>query len=164
NNYVPHPDADLQHPPEYVTNIYNTLLKGYDIVIASRYIKGGSTGKRGPGRGIISRGASTLAKTFLKSSRYMTDPVSCFLGFKNNLNLEIDNKWKGYEIGIFLRASNTNAKIKEIPFKFAKREKGKSKVTSSLNFIRIYLIELLHAKKVERRHYALSLANNYRNK
>lgn len=156
-------DADLQHPPEYVANIYNALLKGYDIVIASRYIKGGSTGKREPERGIISRGASTLAKIFLKSSRYITDPVSCFLGFKNNLNLEIDNGWKGYEIGIFLRASNTKAKVKEIPYVFANREKGKSKVTSSFNFIRIYLIELLHAKKVERKSYALSRAKKNNN-
>ncbi len=153
-------DADFQHPPEYVTDIYDNLLKGYDIVIASRYIKGGSTGNRKPVRGIISRIASELAKFSLNTSRHITDPVSCYIGLRSDLSLDINNKWRGYEIGIFLRASNPYAKIKEIPYKFAERENGSSKVTSSINFIRIYLIELLLAKKLESKRRVVLTSNN----
>ena len=75
--------------------------------------------------------------------------MSGYFGFKNGLKLDIKKEWRGYEIGIFLRANNWDVKIKEIPYKFVEREKGNSKVTSSPDFIKIYLIELLRAKKVE---------------
>ena len=35
----------------------------------------------------------------------------------------------------------------------AERERGKSKVTSSVKFLRVYIIELLLAKRVEIRNY-----------
>ena len=146
-------DSDLQHPPKYLVNIYNGLLENYDIVIASRYVKDGSSGNRKPIRGIISRGASLMAQLLLKSSRQVKDPVSCYIGFRKGLKLDIDEAWRGYEIGIFLRASNNNVKMKEIPYRFAERENGKSKVTSSLKFFRVYIIELLLAKRVEIRNY-----------
>jgi len=35
-------DADLQHPPEKVRDMIDMALKGYNIVIGSRYIPNGS--------------------------------------------------------------------------------------------------------------------------
>ncbi len=151
--YIVIMDADLQHPPKYLSNIYDNLLKNYDMVIASRYVKNGSTGNRKPIRGLISRGASFLARALLRSSRNIKDPVSCYIGFKNGLKLDIEKGWKGYEIGIFLRASNDNVRVKEIPYIFAERERGKSKVTSNTDFLGIYVMELILAKKVEIRNY-----------
>ena len=90
-----------------------------------------------------------MAQFLLRSSRDIKDPLSGFLGFKNGLKLEIRDDWKGYEIGIFLRACNNNLKIKEIPYKFVERERGKSKVTSNPDFIKVYMVELLRAKQVE---------------
>jgi hypothetical protein len=51
---------DLYGAPSYFMNIYNVLLKNYDIVIASRYVKGGSSSIQKPLHGIISRGASLM--------------------------------------------------------------------------------------------------------
>jgi len=34
-------DADLQHPPENIKDFIEKIEEGYDIVIGSRYIKGG---------------------------------------------------------------------------------------------------------------------------
>ena len=127
-------DADFQHPPSYLMNIYNALLKNYDMAIASRYCKSGSPSNRKVVRGIISRTATVLAQLLLRSSRNIKDPLSGYFGFKNDLKLGIKNGWRGYEAGIFLRASNNNLKIKEIPYKFIERERGKSKVTSSPDF------------------------------
>ncbi len=142
-------DADLQHPPEYINAIYDTLLKKYDMVIMSRYLKRGGTGNRKLIRGIISRGASFLARMLLSTSRNITDPVSCYIGFRNGMNLHINERWRGYEIGIFLRASNPHAKIKEMPYVFKERHAGKSKVTSDVHFMQIYVKELFLAKEVE---------------
>ena len=147
--YIITMDADLQHPPSYLMNIYDALLKNYDIVIASRYCKNGSPGNRKVVRGIISRTATFIAQLLLRSSRDIKDPLSGYFGFKNGLKLEIRDDWRGYEIGIFLRASNNNLKIKEIPYKFAERERGQSKVTSNPDFVKIYMVELLRARKVE---------------
>ena len=147
--YIINMDADLQHPPSYLLDIYNDLLKNYDIVIASRYCKNGSPGNRKVVRGIISRTATFMAQFLLRSSRNIKDPLSGYFGFKNGLKLKVRNDWRGYEIGMFLRASNTNLKIREIPYKFAEREKGKSKVTSNPDFVKVYMVELLRARKVE---------------
>ena len=160
--YIITMDADLQHPPSYIMNLYNTLLKNYDIVIASRYCKNGSPGNRKIVRGIISRTATFMAQFLLRTSRNIKDPLSGYFGFKNGLKLEIRDDWRGYEIGIFLRASNNNLKIKEIPFKFAERERGKSKVTSNPDFVKIYMVELLRARKVEIIRYRQFAGNNSR--
>ncbi|MEM2741513.1 MAG: glycosyltransferase, partial [Nitrososphaeria archaeon] len=34
-------DADLQHPPQILKEMFSKILEGYDVVVASRYIKGG---------------------------------------------------------------------------------------------------------------------------
>jgi dolichol-phosphate mannosyltransferase len=144
-------DADLQHPPDKLNDIYEKLKEGYDIVVASRYTYGGSPGNRKPLRGLISRVAAALAKTYIKNARNTTDPLSGFFGFKKELRLNIEEQWRGYKTLLFLIASNPNAKIGEIPYTFVEREKGESKIVSGLDFMRIYLTELLLIKRVELR-------------
>lgn len=108
--------SDLQHPPKYLLNIYNSLLNNNDIVIASLYVKGGkSSGNRKSLRGIISHGASL-----------MTQLLSCYIGFIKGLKLDIEEGCRGYEMCIFLRANNNNVNLKEIPYRFAERENVKS--------------------------------------
>ncbi|MEM1561921.1 MAG: glycosyltransferase [Candidatus Bathyarchaeia archaeon] len=34
-------DADLQHPPELLPKMYMKMMEGYDLAVASRYVKGG---------------------------------------------------------------------------------------------------------------------------
>jgi glycosyltransferase involved in cell wall biosynthesis len=147
--YIVIMDADLQHPPEYLDTIYQELSAGNNIVSGSRYLKKGGTGNRYAIRGVISRIASLLAHMILKTSRSVTDPLSCYIGFNRSLKVDIDENWRGYEIGIFIRASNPTANIKEIPYRFSERENGKSKVTSNLKFVSTYLKELILAKKIE---------------
>ena len=142
-------DADLQHPPKYLPEIYRGLAAGNDIVLASRYLLKNGTGNRLASRGVISRVAAFLASLLMRTSRTVTDPLSCYIGFKSSLKIDINEKWKGYEIGIFIRASNPYACIKEIPYVFAERGKGKSKVTSNISFITGYLKELILAKRTE---------------
>ncbi len=147
--YIVIMDADFQHPPKYIARIYHELTADNDIVLASRYLQRGGTGNRLVIRGVISRVAALLAFLVLKTSRTVTDPLSCYIGFKRKLRLDIDEKWRGYEIGIFIRASNPNASIKELPYVFTERENGKSKVTSNFSFVIRYLKELILAKKTE---------------
>jgi dolichol-phosphate mannosyltransferase len=142
-------DADLQHPPEKINEIYNNLEKGYDIVIASRYKNNEAKTRRDPVRGVISRVAEAFARLILKNARNTSDPLSGYFGFKNGLNLSINKKWRGYKILLFILSANPNSKIYEVPYIFQERGKGESKVAKGINYIRIYLTELLLAKRIE---------------
>ena len=142
-------DADLQHPVEKLNEIYEYLKEGYDIVVGSRYVDGGSTGRREPIRGFISRLAKFFARFFLAYAKKTTDPLSGYFGFKRGSKLEIDERWRGYELLLFLLSSNPDAKVKDVPYKFMDRANGTSKIIGNAQFIRIYLTELILAKRVE---------------
>ncbi len=72
-------DADLSHPPEFISELLKPILDGNaDLVIGSRYTKGGEIDGWPFKRRLISRGAILLAKP-LTSIR---DPVSGFFLLK----------------------------------------------------------------------------------
>jgi len=142
-------DADLQHPPEIINEIYENLKKGYDIVVASRYLNDQAKTKRSPIRGVISRVAEELAKVILKNTKKTTDPLSGYFGFRKGLNLPINEKWRGYKILLYILSANPDAKVKDVPYIFLEREKGESKVAKGIDFIRIYLTELILCKRIE---------------
>jgi len=142
-------DADLQHPPEIINEIYENLKKGYDIVVASRYYNDQAKTKRDPVRGVISRVAEELARITLKNTKKTTDPLSGYFGFKKGLNLPINEKWRGYKTLLYILSANPEAKVKDIPYIFLEREKGESKIAKGIDFIRIYLTELILAKRIE---------------
>ena len=144
-------DADLQHPVERINDIFRKLKEGYDIVVASRYSPGGSTGNRKPIRGIISRIAGMSAKYFIKNSSETTDPLSGFFGFRKGMKLLIDERWRGYKTLLFLIASNPGAKIADVPYVFHERSAGKSKIVDGTDFLLTYLTELVLVKRVETR-------------
>ncbi|MER3601926.1 MAG: dolichol-phosphate mannosyltransferase [Nitrososphaerota archaeon] len=52
-------DADLQHPPQLVPSLLRTLLGGFDVVVASRYVEGGRWASGGP-RELLSRAGNLL--------------------------------------------------------------------------------------------------------
>ncbi|MEM3449892.1 MAG: glycosyltransferase [Nitrososphaerota archaeon] len=142
-------DADMQHPPEKIKDIFNKLLDGYDIVVASRYADGGSTGNRKAIRGLISRVAEFLARILIRNANLTTDPLSGFFGFRRGLNLNIDEKWRGHKTLLFLLASNPGVVVSEIPYRFNERSVGESKIVNGLDFIISYMRELILVKKVE---------------
>ena len=68
---------------------------------------------------------------------------SCNIGLLKELKLDIQEGWKGYDVGIFLKDRNNNVKVNEILYRFIERENGKLKVTSTLKFLRVYITEWL---------------------
>src|ERR687893_461865 len=64
-------DADLQHPPEKVRELLEKAKStGADVVVASRYARGGSyAGLLGPVRKAISVGSKYLARIVFKEAR-----------------------------------------------------------------------------------------------
>jgi dolichol-phosphate mannosyltransferase len=73
-------DADLQHPPEKVRELLEKAQSTEaDVVVASRYARGGSyAGLPGPVRKAISVGSKYLARIVFKEARKTSDPMTGF--------------------------------------------------------------------------------------
>jgi dolichol-phosphate mannosyltransferase len=121
-------DADLQHPPSKIKEMIH-WLKEYDLVIASRFVKG-SRVNFPLYRKLFSLFAISLMHLFIEKTRGIKDPSSGFFCLKRKkINRKIFKiKQRGFKILLDLLVNCNFEKIKEIPFEFGKRERGKSKL------------------------------------
>ena len=150
-NYVVVMDSDLQHPAEKIKDIVSKLEDGYDMVVCSRYVDGGSVGNRNPIRGVISRGAIVLTHLFIAQSRSLKDPVSGFYGFKKGLKTTSSGYCHGYKSMLYTLVMNEGIKVTEIPFEFRKRMKSDSKIVGNWRFFINYFMEMLYVLKLSYR-------------
>jgi len=130
--YIVLMDADLQHPPEKIKEILENLERGYDIVVASRFLKDSKTYGLPFYRKLISISLSKIIRATIPKIK-VRDPLSGFFGAKREVIEKTYEKIKfkrGWKILIEILANSENIKIKEIPFSFEKRKYGKSKVNS----------------------------------
>ena len=143
-------DADLQHPPDRIPAMVRELAGGAGVVVASRYAPEGAPGPRTVMRTVISRGAEWIAKFALTEARRVTDPVSGFFGFRRELMCSLNPLYRGYKLLVFVLVMNQGRPVAEVGFRFEPRKRGTSKVTQTLRFFRIFLVEVVLAKRLER--------------
>jgi dolichol-phosphate mannosyltransferase len=143
-------DADLQHPPERIPPMVQELEKGAGVVVASRYAPGGSPGTRTVFRAMISRAAEGIARAFLREAREVSDPVSGYFGFRREIFLPLDPRYRGYKLLLFILVMNRGRRFSEVGFRFEPRTRGASKVTQTFAFVRVFLIETLLARRLGR--------------
>jgi len=146
--YVVVMDADLQHPPEILPTLVEKLEEGAGLCVASRYVSGGSTGSRAAIRGIYSRGAHEIARAFLPPTRRVTDPVSGYFAFRRDLWVPINSSYRGYKILLFVLVMTEHAPVAEVGYLFEDRTEGATKVAQGWAFIRMFLIEVLLARRL----------------
>lgn len=128
-------DADFQHDPKDIKRMVSEFDKGYDYVIGSKYILGGSVPKQWEFyRKFLSWGGNIFARLALLIFS-VKDVTSGFklTRVKNFLDrIDLDNllsKSYAYKIHIMYEmVKEKGAKAKEIPIKFHFREKGSSKI------------------------------------
>ncbi|WP_407837527.1 glycosyltransferase [Streptomyces sp. DSM 116496] len=126
-------DADLQHPPHLVPELVGEGARtGADLVVASRYIAGGSrAGLAGNYRIAVSRGATWLTKgLFPRALRGISDPMSGFFAMRRSAVTEEALKPLGYKILLELAVRCRPARVAEVPFVFQDRFSGESKSTA----------------------------------
>ncbi|MFD4241070.1 glycosyltransferase [Streptomyces sp. NPDC058525] len=126
-------DADLQHPPHLVPELVGEGERtGADLVVASRYISGGSrAGLAGGYRIAVSRGATWLTKgLFPRALRGISDPMSGFFAMRRSAVTAEALKPLGYKILLELAVRCRPAKVAEVPFVFQDRYSGESKSTA----------------------------------
>ncbi|MFF4317399.1 glycosyltransferase [Streptomyces sp. NPDC001568] len=126
-------DADLQHPPHLVPELVGEGERtGADLVVASRYLPGGSrAGLAGGYRVAVSRGATWLAKgLFPRALHGISDPMSGFFAMRRSAVTADALRPLGYKILLELAVRCRPARTAEVPFVFQDRYAGESKSTA----------------------------------
>lgn len=123
-------DADLQHPPKLVPELLDCGLRaGADLVVATRYADGGSSGGLSNSyRHLVSRMSTGLTKLmFPRLLRTVTDPMSGFFAIRRTA-LKLDQmRPQSFKIMLELIVRGDLKKIVEVPFEFGERFGGESK-------------------------------------
>ncbi len=133
-------DADFQHPPETIPLLLKEIEAGYDYVLGSRKIPGGSVPKHwGFKRKLFTFLGGFVARFILffpfKAFWQITDPTtglkaSRVKGFVDRLDMDHLYSYKfAYKLEFLYKMVQLGAKIKEIPLKFQLRRAGKSKIS-----------------------------------
>ncbi|GHK00697.1 glycosyltransferase [Streptomyces sp. NPDC003753] len=130
-------DGDLQHPPSLVPELIGTGERtNAGLVVASRYLKGGSrAGLAGGYRIAVSRGATWLTKTlFPRRLRGISDPMSGFFAIRRSAVTAEILQPLGYKILLELTVRSRPREVTEVPFVFQERFAGRSKSTAQEGF------------------------------
>ena len=147
-------DGDCQHPPSLVPELVATGERANaGLVVASRYIKGGSrAGLAGSYRVAVSRGATWLTKSlFPRKLRGISDPMSGFFAIRRGDITAEALKPLGYKILLELAVRSRPRQVTEVLFVFQDRFAGESKSSAQegFRFLR-HLIGLRTASPIAR--------------
>jgi len=130
-------DADFSHPPAMVPRMLAMLkATGTDLVVASRYIPGGSTPDWPFKRRLLSRIGCWLARPLVP----LRDAASGFFVIRRALADRVTIKAGGFKICLELVVRGGVRKMVELPYRFDDRELGESKM--SLREAARYLVQL----------------------
>ncbi len=121
-------DADFSHPPELIPRFYEAIESGSDVVIGSRYMKGGNIEQWPLKRRIISLGATAFGRILFPE---ITDPVSGFFAVRRSVVEDAPLKPRGYKILMEVLGKGRWNSFTEIPFVFRDRAEGESKLAAS---------------------------------
>ena len=127
-------DCDFSHQPKHLPE-FIAAAKDADLVLGSRYIKGGGTVGWGLSRKIISGGGNWYARTILGLPyRDLTGGFKCFRR-KVLEGLDIHNLFSfgySFQIELTYRAHKQGFRIAETPIIFPDRERGQSKMSGKI--------------------------------
>ena len=127
-------DCDFSHDPADVPRLI-AAARDADLVLGSRYVRGGSIPNWGFVRRAISLGGNVYAQIFLQSRlRDLTGGFKCFRReVLERIGLErISTKGYAFQIETTYRAIQAGFSVVEIPITFVDRAVGGSKMTNRI--------------------------------
>jgi dolichol-phosphate mannosyltransferase len=130
-------DADFSHPPSLVPALFEAM-RGHDadLVVASRYVPGGSTPNWPYRRRLLSRVACLLARPLSP----IRDAASGYFLIRASIARRVTIKAGGFKICLELVVRAWPTRLVEVPYRFDDREAGESKM--SLREAAGYLVQL----------------------
>jgi dolichol-phosphate mannosyltransferase len=127
-------DADLSHSPRYIPSMVGKVNEGYDLVIGSRYVRGGGVSGCTLPRILLSWGANAFARILLGLRAH--DTTAGFRCYRREVLAGMDLeeiKASGYSflIEMLYRVQRLGWQVGEVPITFENRRLGTSKVSRS---------------------------------
>lgn len=151
-------DADFQHDENLIPEFLEKVDQGADLVVGSRYMKGGSIPKFwGITRKFMSIGGNFYIRT-LMLDRNIHDWTTGFRAVKPWVYEKVKDKITelktySFQISFLYFAKKAGAKIAEVPLNFRERYKGKSKMPGVEGMIKTFwfitkmrLIDFFHSR------------------
>lgn len=129
-------DADFSHPVRYLPALIAPLLDdSADLVLGSRYVKGGHIPRWNLIRRIVSRGGSVFAAVVLLMPYH--DLTGGFKAWKGSVlqAIDLDALHSGgyaFQIETTFRARLAGARVLEVPITFEERRVGESKMSMGI--------------------------------
>jgi dolichol-phosphate mannosyltransferase len=148
-------DADVSHDPVALPDLVAPVAAGEaDLVIGSRYTRGGGVVDWGIGRQLVSRGGSLFARTVLGLA-----PTDLTGGFKvwragTLAAVPFAGVHAGgyvFQIEMTFRASRAGARILELPITFRDRRVGQSKMSRRIVGEALVVVVQLRAEELRDR-------------
>jgi dolichol-phosphate mannosyltransferase len=139
-------DADFSHSPAYLPDFRVVLEQGADLILGSRYIKGGGVRNWNFWRRILSRAGSFYARTILAVNiRDFTGGFKCFRRtvLENIEFSKIKSNGYSFQIEMTYRALKKGFKVVEIPIVFEERALGASKMSKKIFLEAVFMVWLL---------------------
>jgi dolichol-phosphate mannosyltransferase len=127
-------DGDLSHPPQLLPKLFRTIEDGFDLVVASRYVRGGGTSNFPIGRWLLSRAGCWLARPLTP----VHDAMSGYFLIRRSRLEEFRTSVKGFKIGLELFVRSQPRRLAEVGYVFVGRSAGESKmsVAEATGFLR----------------------------
>lgn len=128
-------DADFSHPVSAIPEMLQ-LAEQSDVVVGSRYVRGGSLDRRwSRGRRLLSWGGNQYARTL--TGLRVRDATAGFKCFRREALLslplgEIRSQGYTFQIEMAMRCQKAGLTVVEFPIHFAERSFGSSKMTPQI--------------------------------
>ena len=148
-------DADFSHPVRFLPSLLEPIRTGQaDLVLGSRYVKGGQIPRWNLLRRLVSRGGSLFAGVvLLMPYRDLTGGFKVWRGAALQA-IDLDRLHAGgyaFQIETTFLSRLAGARIVEVPITFEERRVGQSKMSMSIFMEAFRLVLALRVKNLFRR-------------
>jgi dolichol-phosphate mannosyltransferase len=141
-------DCDFSHDPADVPRLVQAA-EDADLVLGSRYVRGGGTRNWGLVRRFISRGGSLYAQVLLQLGiRDLTGGFKCYRrAVLETIDLgAISSLGYAFQIETTYRALRAGFRVVEVPITFTDREVGGSKMSKAIVLEAIWKVPILRVR------------------
>jgi dolichol-phosphate mannosyltransferase len=138
-------DCDFSHDPDDVPRLIAAAAEA-DLVLGSRYVRGGQIENWGPLRRLVSRAGSLYAQTLLWASvRDLTGGFKCYRRtVLETIDLDaVSARGYAFQIETTYRTLRAGFRVLEVPITFVDRRVGTSKMTPAIALEAVWRVPYL---------------------
>jgi dolichol-phosphate mannosyltransferase len=154
-DFVIQMDADFSHPVRFLPALLEPLRAGIaDLVLGSRYVKGGHIPRWNIFRRLVSRGGSIFAGVVLLMP--YRDLTGGFKAWRADVlrEIDLDGLHAGgyaFQIETTFRSRLAGARVREVPITFEERRAGTSKMSMNIFMEALRLVLVLRLQTLGQR-------------